>query len=114
MKINSKEVKEAIREHILECVYDYNEKQFDTFEEAKKHLKKEFDRVANYPNNIKRYPSEQTRFSDYLLGLPFYFEFENEKIEKFLNNLGINPENKKFAYTQVLTLYHYLIYKEVF
>ena len=114
MKTNSKQVKELIKKHILECITDANENNFETFADAKEYIKKEFDRVANYPNNIKHYPNEQARFSDYLCGLPFNFEYTFFDIAEYLNNLGINPENEEFSSAKSLHLYHYLIYKEIF
>lgn len=107
-------VKEAIKKHILECVYDYNtEENFKTFEEAKTYLYNEFNRVSGYAYNLKMFPNEQDRFNDYMGGLPFHFEFENSEIEKFLNSLGINPENKQYDYTKQYKLYTYLIFKEL-
>lgn len=111
---NSKEVKTAIKQHILECVYDYEtETNFKTFEEAKTYLYEEFDRVAGFAYNLNRYPNEQERFADYMGGIPFWFEFETYKIEEFLNGLGINPENKQFDSSKVWSLYTYLIFREL-
>lgn len=111
---NSKEVKTAIRQHILECVYDYNtEQNFETFEQAKEYLYSEFKRVANYSYNLKRFPNEQERFSDFMGSAIFWFEFETYKIEEFLNSLGINPEGKKYEANKVWKLYTHLIFKEL-
>lgn len=111
---NSKEVKEAIKKHILECVYNYEtEETFKTVEESKKYLYEEFKRVANYPYNLQRLPNEQERFSDFMGGCVFWFEFETYKIEEFLNGLGINPEGKKYDFNKVWQLYTYLIFKEL-
>ena len=107
MKTNSKEVRNAIRNHILECVYDYSENTFPTLKEACNHLYNEFDRVAN-----DAIPNVQKRFEDYLRGIPFYFHCTNEDIETFLNSLGINKEGKKYEPSQMWNLYAYLIYSE--
>ena len=112
MRTNSKEVRNAIRNHILECVYDYSENTFPTLEDACKHLYNEFDRVANHANNKKRIPSEQKRFEDYLQGIPFHFHYTNEDIETFLNSLGINKDGKNYEPSQMWNLYAYLIYSE--
>ena len=114
MKTNSKAVKQAIQKHILDCVYDYNENQFADFDGAKNHLLNEFNRVANHGNNVKRIPNEQERFSDYLCGIPFHFEYVNYSINEFLNSLGINKNNKSFSDARIVKMYHYLIYKEIF
>jgi len=113
VKSNSKEVKEKIRKHILESVYDFNENEFDNFNDASKHLTDEFRRVADYPNNLKRFPNNQKRFQDYLQGVPFNFYFYNDDIENYLNGLGINPKGKKYSSDQMWNLYSLLIWREV-
>ena len=113
LSTNSKEVKEAIKQHILECVYNYDEETFNTLEEAKKHLNAEFERVSGHAYNLKRFPVKQDRFADYLAGIPFWFEFEAYKIEEFLNGLGINPEGKKYDANKMFNLYSYLIFREL-
>lgn len=113
LSTNSKEVKEAIKRHILECVYNYEEKTFNTLQEAKKHLNSEFERVAGHAYNLKKFPNNQDRFADYLSGIPFWFEFETYKIEEFLNGLGINPEGKEFDANKTFQLYSYLIFREL-
>lgn len=113
MKTNSKQVREQIRQHILDCVYDYMEQEFPTFEQALDHLVNEFKRVANYPNNLKLIPNDQERFSNYLCGLPFHFEYSHAGIVEYLNSLGINPEGKEFSNDKSMHLYHYLIFKEL-
>jgi len=110
---NSKEVKTAIKQHILECVYDESENTYKTFEEAKSRLISEFERAAGHPYNLKKFPNEQERFADYMGGIPFWFEFETYKIEEFLNGLGINPEGKKYDSNKVWQLYTYLIFREL-
>jgi hypothetical protein len=113
VKTNSKEVKQKIRQHILDSVYDYNENEFDNFNDASQHLSDEFKRVADYPNNIRRYPNNQKRFTDYLQGIPFNFYFYDADIEDFLNGLGINPKGKKYTSDQMWDLYSLLIWREI-
>jgi O6-methylguanine-DNA--protein-cysteine methyltransferase len=113
MKTNCKEVKNAIRAHILESVTDENEESFPTVEGAIAYLKGEFERVANYPQNLRRIPNDQERFHDYLMGIPFGFEFEYNSIASFLNSLGINPQGKDLSSEKSARLYTYLIFKEI-
>ena len=110
---NSKQVREAIKQHILENVYDENEEQFKTLDGATQYLAEEFKRVADHRNNLARYPNNQERFTDYLRGIPFNFYFYNDDIEDFLNGLGINPSGKKYTPDQMWKLYGALIWKEV-
>ena len=112
MRTNSKEVRNAIKNHILECVYDYSEKNFSTLKEACNHLYNEFDRVANYAYNKKRIPNEQKRFEDYLRGIAFNFLYADEDLETFLNSLEINKDGKKYEPSKMWNLYAYLIYSE--
>ena len=112
MRTNSKEVRNAIKKHILECVYDYSSNTFPTLKEACNHLYNEFDRVSNCANNIKRIPNEQKRFEDYLQDAYFHFHYTNEDLENFLNSLGINKEGKKYEPSKMWNLYAYLIYSE--
>lgn len=112
-KTNSKVVKQAVKQYILETVYDDNENVFKTFDEAAKHLKNDFMRVANYPYNLNRYPNDVQRFKDYLQGLPFWFPAYDEDIKNFLNSLGINKENKEYSSDKMWDLYALLIYREI-
>ena len=113
MKTNSKQVRELIRAHVLGCVTDNNENTYPTFKEAAKRLLEEFDRVANHKHNLHRLPNDQERFSDYLCGLPFSFEYTHEGIKDYLNGLGINPTGKEYTNDANMKLYHYLIWSEI-
>lgn len=112
VRTNSKVVREAVRQHILDSVDDDGE-EFDNLDEATTYMSDRFKSEFDYENNKRRIPNDQERFSDYLNGLPFNFKFYNDDIEDFLNSLGINPEGKKYSNEQMNKLYHYLIWKEV-
>jgi hypothetical protein len=113
MKSNSKQVREQIKQHILDSVYNFEGEQFNDLKSAAQHLNSEFIRVANYPNNLNRFPNNQERFSDYLCGLPFHFLYVNDEIADYLNSLGLNPTGKTFDSDKSMKLYHYLIYSEM-
>jgi len=113
VRTNSKAVREKVRKHILESVYDTNEEEFDNISDASEYITSEFKRVADYPSNKHNIPNHQDRFEDYLRGIPFNFEYENWKIEEFLNGLGINPQAKEYGSDEMWRLYSYLIWKEV-
>jgi hypothetical protein len=58
----------------------------------------EFVRVANYPNNIQRYPNILDRIDNYMMGLPFNFDFSNyDKLQIVSKLHGVDkiPENKE-------------------
>jgi len=111
LSTNSKEVKEAIKKHIIDCVYNYDENEFNTIQEAANHLYNEFKRCTEGDGYLRN-KSEQDKFSYWLMGLPFHFHYSNFDIETYLNSLGINPEGKTFDNDKSQKLYHYLIYRE--
>lgn len=113
LSTNSKEVAQQIEAHILQSVYNLDGDNFPTIKDAAKHIKAEFNRVANYPYNLQRIPNEQQRFSDFMNGLPFNFYFYYSDVKEFLNGLGINPDGKEYKDDKSLALYHYLIFKAV-
>lgn len=114
LRTNSKEVRAKVKQHIFECVLDENENEFAVFPLLQDYVISKFDNDANYKNNIKRIPNKQERFSDWLNGLPFGFEYYDYKVTEFLNSLGINPEGKEFPSDKSIKLYHYLIFREIF
>lgn len=113
MRTNSKAVRDQIRAHILASVTDENGDPFATFPEASARLRAEFARVANYPHNLRRLPNNQERFQDYLMGIPFGFEFTHSGIAAFLKSLGINPTGKEYDPEKSARLYSYLIFREI-
>lgn len=44
MRTNNKQARSAIRQHIIDCVYDFDGSQFTTFVDAAKHLNGEYRR----------------------------------------------------------------------
>lgn len=110
MRTNTKQVRNAIKLHILESVTDVNGDTFNDLKSACNHLNSEFKRVSNYPYNVQKFPNAQNRFSDYLCGLPFNFLYMNYDVNNFINEITENT--KKFDINKTLHLYHYLIYSE--
>jgi len=113
MKSNSTAVRDQIDTHILDTVLDEYGDNYTDVISACNRVYSEFIRVANFPQNIQRYPNIQNRFSDYLCGIPWNFYFYYTDITEFLNGLGINPQNKVYTDDQSVKLYHYLIYTQV-
>ena len=108
--------KKATEQHILDCVYNNEGEDFTNIDEAKEHIKKEFERVANYPANLVRFPNEFNRFSDYLNGAPFSFEIYYSEIAKELKVLLNRPDRiiDNYSGKQLDYYYHVAIYKIVF
>jgi hypothetical protein len=113
LKTNSKQVKDAVKQYILQTVYDDSENIFLDFKDAAKWLNDDFKRVANHKYNLQRFPNDVNRFSDYLQGGPFWFPVYTFEIVNFLNSLGINPENKDFDSDKSTYLFALLIYREI-
>ena len=112
-RTNSKHVRNLVKQYMLECMYDYDENEFDNFEAAAEHLKSEFIRVSNHKYNVLRFPNHQDRFQDYLSSAVFRFPIYTYEKEEFLNSLGINPEGKKYKTEKLERLFSYLIFREL-
>ena len=93
---NKKEYKEKLDNYIYDCIENYDVELSN--DEKIIYFMSEFDRVANYPNNIKHHPNIVDRIDDYLMGLPFNFDFSNyDKLQVVSKLHGVDkiPENKK-------------------
>lgn len=113
MNSNRKEVREQVKKHILESVYDENGDEFDTFKEAAQHVAAEFDRVANHPYNVKRLPNQQERFQDFMQGLPFHFEYTYHNQRKIVAKWLQSENPEEYTDSEVAKRYYYMIYKEI-
>lgn len=112
-RTNSKAVKNLINAHILESVLNNEGEEFTSLKDCKAYILSEFNRVANHRNNMLRIPNNQARFSDYLNGLPFNFDFYYQDIRDFLKTLDLFESNYKLNDQDATKLYHYLIWVSV-
>lgn len=114
MKTNSKIVRDEVKKYILECI---NVEYFEECNEAPtaKNVLKRLRKAYNYEYNMKRFPCEQDRFKDYMLGLPseLNIEYYNEGIEDLLINRFKIGEPKKRDADKAVNLYYYLIFVEL-
>ena len=108
----SKQVVSAIRAHILESVRNCDEMEDKSEFEVVQHVLNEFERVAGYPANKIRFTNQQERFSDYLSGLPFGFDFTYFDIRNRLESFGLDRRDD-IDDDKTTKHYHYLIYREV-
>ncbi len=74
LKTNSKKYQENFNCY-MEGVFA-SEEHITSYDE----LYNEFDRVANYDYNIKKFPNKQNRLADFLQGLPIGIEYTNYDI----------------------------------
>lgn len=77
LKTNTKKYRENIKKYIIDCI---PEEWGNTEEEKLTMLKREFDRVANHPFNVLKFPNIQERLADYLSGLPINLDYTNYDI----------------------------------
>ena len=105
----TKENKEKIRQHILECVLNYDEEQFPTFREACEHLNSEFERVQGHLFACNK--SRQELFADYLCGIPFDFAVWDEDVRKLVISFG--GKDSDYDERKTWELYCYLIFREM-
>lgn len=110
---NRKEVRNKVKQHILDCVYDDNGNEYERFKKAAGHLAADFKRVANYDNNVRRIPNQQERFKDYMQGVPFYFEHMYYEQRKLVAEWLQSTDPDKYTDQEVADRYYYMIYKEI-
>ncbi|NRA51294.1 MAG: hypothetical protein HRU12_19375 [Phaeodactylibacter sp.] len=110
-RTNSNHVRAQVRQHIIDAVSDWHD-NVGTIEDASQVIMNEFNRWdCAYERGM--IPNNQARFSHWLWGLPFNFQFSYWDIVEFLNGLGINPEDKEYDSDKSAKLYHYLIWREI-
>jgi len=78
--------------YIMDCIED-PDTELETPKDKIDYVFIEFNRVANYPYNLQRIPNNQARLADYLMGLPFGFDFANYRILELAKEWGGLPEN---------------------
>ena len=79
LRTNTRQYIGNINKYILDCIENPDE-EITSAQGKINYLFNEFERVANYPNNIRNIPNRQDRLADYLMGLPFNFDFSNYNI----------------------------------
>jgi methionyl-tRNA synthetase len=112
MRTNTKEIKDRIKNYLLENVTDGNENEFTSFEELAKYIKSELVRI--YGN------THQSTFKSYMQGLPnaaattmFYSHYYNYNV--VLGGILGESETEYSKYTpeQAVELGAWLFYREL-
>ena len=110
LRSNSKEVKEAIKLHLIEIAQN-DDVKVETVEQAKDYIIKRFNlEVLRFKRPGESY---QKLFTDWLNGLALHTYFYTSDIINYLNSIGLYGKNKEQEQTNAADLYHYLIFKEV-
>ena len=106
---NSNHVMNKISEHVVNNVTNEDNEPYSNIVSASNELHIEFVRVANYEYNLYKFPSVRDRFSDYLSGLPFHFEYMVMDIELFFEKIELKY-NKDADFNSIINLYRGLIF----
>lgn len=110
LKSNSKEVKEAIRLHLIEIAQN-DDVEIETVEQAIKYIGDRFvTETLNHDNSNK---SIQDVFIYWLDGLALNTYYYTSDIIDYLHSIGLYGKDEKQEKEKAAYLYHYLIFKEV-
>ena len=110
LRSNSKEVKEAIKLHLIE-IAENDDVDVQTLEQAKNYIVKRFNlEVLRFARKNEPY---QKLFTDWFNGLALNTYFYTNDIINYLNSIGLYGKNEQQEQEKSADLYHYLIFKEV-
>ena len=110
LKTNSKEVREAVRLHLVEIAQN-DDVNIETVEQAIKYISDRF--ITEMLNNNSVRTNIQDLFIYWLSGLALHTYYMTDDIIKYLNSIGLYGKNEKQEREKAAGLYHYLIFKEV-
>lgn len=109
-KSNSKEVKEAIRLHLIE-ISQNDDVKVDTVDQAIKYISDRFiTEMLKHDNSSKNI---QELFIYWLSGLSLHTYFYTNDIINYLHSIGLYGKDEEQEQEKAADLYHYLIFKEV-
>jgi hypothetical protein len=116
LRSNSKEVKAAIRLHLVE-ISQNDDVKVETVDQAIKYITNRFyiemiKHNKHYTNNIKVI-SYQEIFTDWLNGLALHTYYTYTDIINYLNSIGLYAKDEKQEQEKAADLYYYLIFREV-
>ena len=85
-RTNTNEYKKAFYPLLIEWI-DFEGTENNSPQQKLKELYNEFDRCANFPYNLHKFPNTQERFKDYLQGLPIAIPFVSSEIIEIAESL---------------------------
>ena len=110
LRTNSKEVRDAIRLHLIEISQD-DDVEVETVNQAINYI---VDRFYNEMiKHNKYYNNVQDLFIYWLNGLALNTYYYTDDIINYLHGIGLYGKDKKQEREKAADLYHYLIFKEV-
>lgn len=110
LRTNSKEVREAIRLHLIE-ISENDEVEVETVEQAKEYIINKF--YIEMIKHNKHYNNVQDLFTYWLSGLALNTYYMTDDIINYLHSIGLYGKNEEQEQEKSADLYHYLIFKEV-
>lgn len=110
LRSNSKEVKEAIKLHLIEIATN-DDVKVETVEQAKNYISNRF--VIEMLKHDKSNKNIQDLFIYWLNGLALHTYYMTDDIINYLHSIGLYGKNEQQEQEQSAGLYHYLIFKEV-
>ena len=116
LRSNSKEVKEAIKLHLIE-ISSNDDVEVETVDQAIQYIVNKFynemiKHNKHYTNNIKVI-SYQEIFVNWLNGLSLNTYYTYTDIINYLHSIGLHGKDEKQEQEKAADLYYYLIFKEV-
>ena len=110
LRTNSKEVRDAIRLHLIEISQD-DDVKIETVNQAKSYIINRFYNEMIKHN--KYYNNVQDLFTYWLGGLALNTYYYTDDIINYLHGIGLYGKDKKQEREKAADLYHYLIFREV-
>lgn len=110
LRSNSKEVREAIKLHLIE-ISQNDDVKVETVDQAVKYIGDRFIIEVLKHNNIVK--NIQDAFIYWLNGLALNTYYYTDDIINYLHSIGLYGKNEKQERANASDLYHYLIFKEV-
>jgi hypothetical protein len=110
LRTNSKEVREAIRLHLIE-ISENDYEEVETVDQAIKYITDKFyNEMLRYDKSNK---SIQDLFTYWLNGLSLNTYYMTDDIINYLHSIGLYGKDEQQEQEKSADLYHYLIFKEV-
>jgi len=110
LRTNSKEVRDAIKLHLIE-ISQNDDVEVETVEQAIKYISYRF--YNEMLKNNKHYNNIQDLFVYWLSGLSLHTYYMTDDIINYLHGIGLYGKNEQQEQEKSADLYHYLIFKEV-
>ena len=110
LRSNSKEVREAIRLHLIK-ISKNDDVEVETVEQAKKYIVNKFyNEMIKHNNNVGNI---KKLFTYWLSGLALHTYYMTNDIINYLHSIGLYGKDEKQEQEKATYLYHYLIFREV-